>query len=72
MSQSVARVKAWLVDNAERRMEIAGETGLNEKTLRLAIATPKWDPRASTVEKLEALVPGNFKVPPTAKPKRSA
>lgn len=54
--QSVALVKNWLEDNFDRRHEIANAAGVDEKTIRLAVAATAWDPRASTLHKLEAVI----------------
>lgn len=50
------RVQAWLKAERARRVEIAKDAGVNEKTLRLAIHGP-WDPRVKTLAKLEAVMP---------------
>jgi hypothetical protein len=54
--QLVARLKSWLASDMPRRFEIAKQAGLDEKTLRLS-ASPTWDPKASTIMKLEAIMP---------------
>ncbi len=58
--QSLSRVKAWLAAelaaDKDRRNEIAKVAGLDEKTLRLAVGGP-WDPRVSTLRKLELIMP---------------
>lgn len=57
ISQSVARVQAWLAKQGHKdRLQIAEQADIDEKTLRLA-ADPRWDPRASTLRKLEVLIP---------------
>lgn len=57
ISQSVARVQAWLAkQDHKNRLQIAERAEIDEKTLRLA-ANPEWDPRASTLRKLETLIP---------------
>ncbi len=63
ISQSVGRVRAWLAahaisDNARR--QIADEAQVDEKTIRHALNTD-WNPTRKTLEKLEALIPPNFK-----------
>jgi hypothetical protein len=61
ISQSVARVQAWLSkQDHKNRLLIADQAEVDEKTLRLA-ANPEWDPRASTLRKLEVLIPGRRK-----------
>jgi len=55
--QSVALVKNWLEDNFDRRHEIATAADIDEKTIRLAVAASFWDPRASTLHKLETVMP---------------
>ncbi len=60
ITQSVARVQAWLSKNEARRIEIAKQADIDEKTLRLA-RQPDWDPRASTLRKLETLIPARRK-----------
>lgn len=54
--QSVARVKAWLASEMHRRREIAKAAYVDEKTIRLSLH-PAWDPRASTLRKLELVMP---------------
>jgi hypothetical protein len=61
--QSVALVKTFLAARIDQRHEIAKDAGVDEKTIRLAMAE-KWDPRASTLRKLEAVIP-------SPKPKRA-
>lgn len=57
VSLSVARVQAWLSkQDHKNRLLIADQAEVDEKTLRLA-ANPEWDPRASTLRKLETLIP---------------
>lgn len=57
ISRSVARVQAWLAKQDHRnRLQIAELAEVDEKTLRLA-KEPGWDPRASTLRKLEELIP---------------
>lgn len=57
VSQSVARVQAWLSKlDHKNRLLIADQAEVDEKTLRLA-KDPEWDPRASTLRKLEVLIP---------------
>lgn len=57
VSQSVARVQAWLAKQGHKdRLQIADQADVDEKTLRLA-KDPDWDPRASTLRKLEELIP---------------
>lgn len=57
VDQSVARVQAWLANQTHKnRLEIADQAKVDEKTLRLA-RSPDWDPRASTLRKLEVLMP---------------
>lgn len=57
ISQSVARVQAWLSkQDHKNRLQIAEQAEIDEKTLRLA-RNPDWDPRASTLRKLETLIP---------------
>jgi hypothetical protein len=58
--QSVARVKTWLADQIDRRHQIAKDAGVDEKTIRLSTAD-NWDPRASTLRKLEAVIPPDTK-----------
>lgn len=60
--RSKSRVLAWLAREATSsaaRARIAGSAELDEKTLRLAMAGP-WDPRVSTLEKLEAVIPRDW------------
>jgi hypothetical protein len=59
VSQSVARVKAWLAANDANREEIATTAKVDEKTLRLA-KEADWNPTRKTLEKLEALIPADF------------
>lgn len=54
--QSVARVRDWLAARIEHRHEIARQADVDEKTIRLAMADD-WDPRASTLRKLESVIP---------------
>jgi hypothetical protein len=57
VDRSVTRVQAWLAkQDHKNRREIADQADLDEKTLRLAIEAD-WDPRASTLRKLEQLMP---------------
>lgn len=67
VSQSHSLVLAWLKREAAKRMpgrhkgkppltQIAESAGVDEKTLRLAVSR-KWDPRVSTLAKLEAVLP---------------
>lgn len=61
ISQSVARVQAWLSkQDHKNRLQIAEQADIDEKTLRLA-KLPDWDPRASTLRKLETLIPSRRK-----------
>lgn len=56
ISQSVAKVQAWLSkQDHKNRLQIADQADVDEKTLRLA-KHPEWDPRASTLRKLEELI----------------
>lgn len=60
VEQSKSKVQAWLAQeatSAQLRAQIAGKADLHERTLRLA-ASKKWDPRASTLSRLEALIEG--------------
>lgn len=50
------RVQAWLRAEQDRRMQIAAAAAVHEKTLRLAVLDG-WDPRVSTLQKLEAVMP---------------
>lgn len=65
VSQSVARLRAWLTANREDRPRIAAEAGVDEKTLRLAEADG-WNPTIKTVEKLEAVMPPDWQPEPAA------
>jgi hypothetical protein len=57
IEQSVGRVQAWLAKQGHKsRVQIAEQVDIDEKTLRLA-KNADWDPRASTLRKLEPLVP---------------
>ncbi len=57
ISQSVTKVQAWILKlDHKTRLDVAKQAALHEKTLRLA-DSPKWDPRASTLRKLEELIP---------------
>lgn len=57
VSQSVTKVQAWLAKQGHKdRLQIAEQADVDEKTLRLA-ANVAWDPRASTLRKLEELIP---------------
>lgn len=70
--QSKSRVLAWLAREAAtsaRRIEIAKSADVDEKTLRLAMQG-EWDPRVSTLEKLEAVIPHDWQ--PEAKRARAA
>ena len=63
VDQSKSRVTAWLAAEAatvEARTSIATQAALNERTLRLA-RKAGWDPLSSTLAKLEALIPPNWK-----------
>lgn len=61
VSQSIARVQAWLASQTHKdRVQIAAQVKIDEKTLRLA-NNPDWDPRASTLRKLEPLIPAKAK-----------
>jgi hypothetical protein len=52
-------VLAWLgreATSSALRAKIAATAGVHEKTLRLAVEK-EWDPRVSTLKKLEELIP---------------
>lgn len=58
VEQSKSRVLAWLAREAPsptRRAEIAKQASLHERTLRRA-NDEEWDPRASTLSRLERLI----------------
>lgn len=59
VSQSVARLRAWLTANREDRPRIAAEAGVDEKTLRLAEGND-WNPTIKTIGKLEAVMPTDW------------
>lgn len=66
---AVARVQAWLATTNTRRDDIARAAGVDEKTIRLA-KRPKWDPRVSTLGKLEAVIPADFVIEQKPAPKK--
>jgi hypothetical protein len=71
VSRVVARVRAWLSTNERPTWRSLAETaGVDEKTLRLA-ARDSWNPTASTLQKLEALIPPDWQ-PDDPMPKRKA
>jgi DNA-binding phage protein len=53
-------VRAWLATSKKSRSQIAKETGVDEKTLRLA-AKAGWNPTVKTLQKLEAMVPNGWR-----------
>ena len=60
--QAKSRVLAWLareVTTSALRTKIAEAAKVNEKTLRLAVEG-EWDPRVSTLEKLEGVMPPDW------------
>lgn len=59
VTQSKSRVRAWLATAEVPKARIAAEAGIDEKTIRLAIKG-KWNPRANTLAKLEALIPQDW------------
>lgn len=70
VSQSVARVRAWLAASEETKTKIAADAGVDDKTVRLALKAAPWNPTAETLERLEKLIPPNWQ-PPKGK-KRAA
>jgi hypothetical protein len=65
-------VLAWLAREATSsatRAKIAADAGVHEKTLRLAVER-EWDPRVSTLQKLEAVIPHDWQ--PEGKRARAA
>lgn len=59
-AKCVSRVKAWLSADQQPRLKIAQQSGVDEKTLRLALEQANWNPTAKTLIKLETIIPKDF------------
>lgn len=58
VSDTVARVRAWLCAPELDHLQVASEAGVDEKTIRIARTAADWNPTAKTLEKLEAVMLG--------------
>lgn len=61
----IARVRAYAKAKGWAPSRFAIEAGLSPDALR-ALHRDDWNPRADTLEKLEALIPDDFVVPPSS------
>lgn len=71
IDQSIARVRAYKSQMGWTVFRLAKAAGLNESTLR-SIDSPDWAPTATTLRRLEAVIPNDFFPDLPVKRKRSA
>lgn len=61
VAAAIERVRAWRVANDLAPSRFAAAAGVSEATLR-HIDHENWNPTASTLEKLEVLIPANWQL----------
>jgi 3,4-dihydroxy 2-butanone 4-phosphate synthase/GTP cyclohydrolase II len=57
--KALERVVRYAEATGISRNGLANKAGLNESTIR-SLGDPQWDPRVSTLKKLEAVIPDDF------------
>lgn len=62
---AIARVRAWRRTQGWALYKFAMEAGVAEATLR-GMDGPNWNPTVRTLEKLEATIPTDWRVPAEA------
>lgn len=64
---TIAAIRDWLARCGQTNAALAQQAGVDEKSIRQA-RQQGWNPRAETLGKIEALVPPDWQVDPTAEP----
>ncbi|MBK8159151.1 MAG: helix-turn-helix transcriptional regulator [Rhodospirillaceae bacterium] len=59
---SISRIRAYRRQQGWSVLRLANTAGLRESTIR-QLEDPNWSPTASTLRKLEAIVPADFQPP---------
>lgn len=69
INQVINRIRSWQIDRGVSISHLARQSKVSRRTL-CGLHDPGWNPRADTLEKLEAVMPPNYR--PRKKPRRAA
>ena len=67
VTQSIRRIRAYRAEQGLSTLDLSRKAGLSESTIR-NMDSPKWNPEAKTLAKLEAVIPPDWQPPAESSP----